>query len=410
MVAVDPRHAMRLLVGHGWQSLVVLGGCSWQRQGARRCMPMGHVGRRPIRVIWFAVVPQVGRATLATIIASQAIITGAFSLTRQAMQLGMSPGLHIRQTSDEEHGQIYVPAVNWAMMACTLALTYASDSADRLAGAYGAALSTTMLLTTALLYDVMCGGDQQRWRPGFMEVPGVGTALHAALAQGCLLDMADTAFFSAHDEVVRSETQPRQGGGDPAGVRIHVSEHAAGAGSACIALRTLPGGFPPGRATGRPSGHGGAEVVVFAHAVGILPPGRCPLVTGEGRDGLGRAAAKGSGSRGDGGLDAGEPFVRNRGGGAHAARRRELAGADGVAQDPNRHVQAMGGGVEAEVAAVGHGGDPLFCRVYHHHAVVMARGASTVGRRVGVHQGRKSDGWQFDRLVRDRVLGTMKGG
>jgi K+ transporter len=85
-------------------------------------------------------------ATLATIIASQAIITGTFSMTRQAMQLGWLPGVRIRQTSDEEYGQIYVPFVNWTMMAFTIALTVSFASSDRLAGAYGTAVSTTMLL------------------------------------------------------------------------------------------------------------------------------------------------------------------------------------------------------------------------------------------------------------------------
>jgi KUP system potassium uptake protein len=87
-------------------------------------------------------------ATGATIIASQAIITGSFSLTRQAMQLGWFPGLRIRQTSDEEYGQIYVPFVNWTMMLLTIALTVGFGSSGRLAGAYGTAVSTTMLLTT----------------------------------------------------------------------------------------------------------------------------------------------------------------------------------------------------------------------------------------------------------------------
>ena len=74
-------------------------------------------------------------ATVATIIASQAIITGSFSLTRQAMQLGWFPGLRIRQTSDEEYGQIYVPFVNWTMMLFTIALTVGFGSSGRLAGA-----------------------------------------------------------------------------------------------------------------------------------------------------------------------------------------------------------------------------------------------------------------------------------
>ena len=96
----------------------------------------------------WAVFPLVALATLATIIASQAIITGSFSLTRQAMQLGWFPGVRIRQTSADEYGQIYVPFVNWTLMLATIALTIGFGSSEALAGAYGTAVSTTMLLTT----------------------------------------------------------------------------------------------------------------------------------------------------------------------------------------------------------------------------------------------------------------------
>ncbi len=206
LLAIDPRHAVGFLARHGWGSLTVLGGVFLALTGAEALYAdMGHVGRNPIRAAWYglvlpalllsyagqtalllqgdlqaganpfwlaiphwAVVPMVVLATLATIIASQAIITGAFSLTRQAMQLGWLPGLRIRQTSDQEYGQIYVPFVNWALMAVTLALTVGFGSSDRLAGAYGTAVSTTMLLTTALLYCAMTG--QWRWSPPLAAV------------------------------------------------------------------------------------------------------------------------------------------------------------------------------------------------------------------------------------------------
>jgi KUP system potassium uptake protein len=152
---------------------------------------MGHFGARPIRLSWYAIVlpalllsyagqtalliekrviqgnpffhlaptwaiyPLVVLATVATIIASQSIITGSFSMTRQAMQLGWLPGFGIRQTSDKVYGQIYVPVVNWMMMAATVGITIAFRSSDRLAGAYGTAVSTTMLLTTCLLFAAM---------------------------------------------------------------------------------------------------------------------------------------------------------------------------------------------------------------------------------------------------------------
>ncbi len=192
VAAIDPSHAVGFLVRHGWSSFIVLGGVFLAITGGEALYAdMGNIGRNPIRVSWYglvlpalllsyagqtallietpsldgnpffklapawAVVPLVALATLATIIASQAIITGAFSLTRQAMQLGWFPGLLIRQTSDREYGQIYVPFVNWTMMLGTLALTFGFGSSDRLAGAYGTAVATTMLLTTALLFNAM---------------------------------------------------------------------------------------------------------------------------------------------------------------------------------------------------------------------------------------------------------------
>jgi KUP system potassium uptake protein len=123
-------------------------------------------------------------ATLATIIASQAIITGSFSMTRQAMQLGWFPGVRINQTSAEEYGQIYVPFVNWTMMFLTVALAVGFGSSDRLAGAYGTAVSTTMVLTTVLLHQVM----RRRWHWSLMQ---------AAAVTGILLTV-DLAFFGAN--------------------------------------------------------------------------------------------------------------------------------------------------------------------------------------------------------------------
>ncbi len=221
VLAIDPLHAVRFVVAHGWQTFIVLGGVFLAITGGEALYAdLGHFGRNPIRLSWYmvvlpglllcyagqtalllenpgldgnpffklapywAVVPLVVLATCATIIASQSIITGAFSLTRQAMQLGWFPGLNIRQTSDDEYGQIYVPAVNWTMMVCTLILTFTFGSSDRLAGAYGTAVSTTMLLTTALLFNAM--RDVWRWP--------VATAL--AVSGGFLL--IDLAFFGAN--------------------------------------------------------------------------------------------------------------------------------------------------------------------------------------------------------------------
>jgi len=221
VMAIDPRHAVGFLVQHGWHSFIVLGGVFLAITGGEALYAdMGHIGRNPIRSSWYgivlpalllcyagqtallmenpglegnpffklapawAVVPLVVLATFATIIASQAIITGAFSLTRQAMQLGWFPGLQIRQTSDKEYGQIYVPFLNWAMMLCTLGLTFSFGSSDSLAGAYGTAVSTTMLLTTALLYNAM--RDVWGW-PVWI----------AAIVSGVFL-VIDLGFFGAN--------------------------------------------------------------------------------------------------------------------------------------------------------------------------------------------------------------------
>ena len=219
--AINPLHCLRFIVTHGWHSFVVLGGVFLAITGGEALYAdLGHFGRKPIRGTWYcvvlpalllcyagqtalllenpgiqgnpffklaphwAVIPLVVLATLATIIASQAIITGAFSMTRQAMQLGWFPGLHIRQTSDEEYGQIYVPVVNWAMMICTLLLTFSFGSSDALAGAYGTAVSTTMLLTTVMLFSAM--HDIWRW------------PVAVALPTSLLFLLIDLGFFSAN--------------------------------------------------------------------------------------------------------------------------------------------------------------------------------------------------------------------
>jgi KUP system potassium uptake protein len=221
LAAINPFYALGFLVAHGWQSFIVLGGVFLAITGGEALYAdMGHIGRQPIRFSWYtvvlpalvlsyagqtgfllqnpnltgnpffelspqwAIIPLVVLATLATIVASQAIITGAFSLTRQAMQLGWFPGLNIRQTSDEEYGQIYVPFVNWCMMIGTLALTWGFGSSEKLAGAYGTAVSTTMLLTTALLYNAM--RDVWRW-----------PVVWAALVSGIFL-IVDLGFFAAN--------------------------------------------------------------------------------------------------------------------------------------------------------------------------------------------------------------------
>ena len=197
LTALDPRHAIGFLAHSGGNGMLVLGGVFLCITGGEALYAdMGHFGPGPIRLSWYAIVlpslllsyagqtalliqkgtiegnpffqlcptwgvyPLVFLAMIATIIASQSIITGSFSMTRQAMQLGWLPGFHIRQTSDKVYGQIYVPVVNWMMMVATIGITIAFGSSDRLAGAYGTAGSTTMLLTTCLLFTAM----RKTWR------------------------------------------------------------------------------------------------------------------------------------------------------------------------------------------------------------------------------------------------------
>jgi KUP system potassium uptake protein len=181
---------------------------------------MGHFGARPIRIAWSAIVfpslvlnyagqaalvlagasvndnifyqlcpaalllPIVGLATIATVIASQSIITGAFSMTRQAIQLGWLPRMHITQTSAEGYGQIYVGTVNWLLMIVTLALAIGFGKSDNLASAYGIAVSATMLMTSVLLFIAI------------REILGWGFLLSGSIAG--IFILVDAAFFVAN--------------------------------------------------------------------------------------------------------------------------------------------------------------------------------------------------------------------
>lgn len=221
IAAIDPRYGIRLLLGGHVAVLALLGGIFLCATGGEALYAdMGHIGRFPIRLAWYAVVlpslllnyagqtgvmlddnattanpffrlvpewglyPLVGLATCATIIASQAIITGSFSMTRQAMQLGWLPGFNIRQTSDKVYGQIYVPVVNLVMAAATIAVTLAFRTSDALAGAYGTAVSTTMVLTTLLLIRAMA----RIWK----------WPLAVVIAVAGTLIVIDTTFFAAN--------------------------------------------------------------------------------------------------------------------------------------------------------------------------------------------------------------------
>ncbi|MHB2166482.1 potassium transporter Kup [Alsobacter sp. R-9] len=192
IAAFDPRHALAFLAGNGKVGLVALGAVFLAVTGAEALYAdLGHFGRRPIQFAWLAVVfpaltlnylgqgalvmarpealenpffllypswallPMVALATMATVIASQAVITGAYSLTRQAVQLRLLPRLEIRHTSETHAGQIYMPQVNVLLLVGVLLLVFLFGSSSRLATAYGIAVTGTMLVTASLAFVVV---------------------------------------------------------------------------------------------------------------------------------------------------------------------------------------------------------------------------------------------------------------
>jgi KUP system potassium uptake protein len=219
--AFDPLYAIEYLYSGGYTSFLVLGGVFLCVTGAEALYAdMGQFGPKPIRLTWSALVfpclvlnyagqsalvlagaptdgniffrlcpsalllPMVALATIATIIASQSIITGAFSMTRQAIQLGWMPRLPIKQTSSSGYGQIYVGPVNWLLMLATLGLTVSFGKSDNLAAAYGVAVSMTMLMTSVLLFIAM----REVWH----------WSLPAAGAVACCFILVDSAFVAAN--------------------------------------------------------------------------------------------------------------------------------------------------------------------------------------------------------------------
>lgn len=197
LLALNPAYGIAFLFSNGYTSFLVLGGVFLCVTGAEALYAdMGHFGKKPIWLAWYGIVfpslllnyagqsalilagadskqnlfytlcppvlqvPLIILAALATIIASQAIITGAFSITRQAIQLGWLPRLRIKQTAAESYGQIYIGIINWLLMGVTIGLVVFFKSSDKLAAAYGIAVSLTMLMTTGLLFVAM----REVWR------------------------------------------------------------------------------------------------------------------------------------------------------------------------------------------------------------------------------------------------------
>ena len=221
LTAIDPRHAVTFFRDHGWHGFAVLGAVFLVVTGGEALYAdMGHFGKRPIRYAWFSLVlpalllnyfgqgallltnsaaaeqpffllapgwallPMVALATAAAIIASQALISGAFSLTQQAIQLGYCPRLDIEHTSHQEIGQVYVPQVNWALMFSTIAIVIGFGSSTALAAAYGIAVTLTMVITAVLLQVVAT--ERWGWPPA------------AAYAVTGLFLTIDLAFFGAN--------------------------------------------------------------------------------------------------------------------------------------------------------------------------------------------------------------------
>lgn len=198
--AINPWHGVDFFWTNGWEGFLVLGSVFLVVTGGEALYAdMGHFGKAPIRMAWFAVVlpalllnyfgqgallieipeavvnpfyrmtpdwalyPVVFIATFAAVIASQALITGAFSLTRQAVQLGYLPRVAIFHTSAGEIGQIYIPVINWLLMIACIALVLAFRTSSNLAAAYGVAVTTTMAITTILLFVI----QREHWHWSF---------------------------------------------------------------------------------------------------------------------------------------------------------------------------------------------------------------------------------------------------
>jgi KUP system potassium uptake protein len=231
LAALNPLHALRFLTTHATESFVVLGAVVLAVTGAEALYAdMGHFGKKPVRIAWFGLVapalvlnyfgqgallmaepgartnpfylllpgwalyPMVALATAATVIASQAVISGAYSMTRQAVQLGFLPRMTIVHTSAREYGQIYIPSVNWVLCAVVIGAVIGFGSSSRLAGAYGVAVTGTMLVDTLLTFFVI----RYAWKyplwvcllaTGFFLVIDVG------FFSATLLKIADGGWF-----------------------------------------------------------------------------------------------------------------------------------------------------------------------------------------------------------------------
>ncbi|WP_407316949.1 potassium transporter Kup [Pseudomonas sp. nanlin1] len=276
--ALNPYWAAHFFIVHPGLGVAILGAVVLALTGAEALYAdMGHFGRKPIARAWFglvlpalvlnyfgqgglllenpeaarnpfyllapswALIPLVALATLATVIASQAVISGAFSLTQQAIQLGYIPRMHIQHTSSNERGQIYIGSVNWALMAGVILLVLGFESSGALASAYGVAVTGTMLMTTILVSAVML--LLWKWPPVF-AVP---------LLVVCLL--VDGLFFAANVPKIV------QGGAFPilAGIVLFVLMTTWKRGKQLLVERIDEGGLP---------------LPIFISSIRVQPPHR----------------------------------------------------------------------------------------------------------------------------------------
>jgi len=209
LAAVNPAHAVGFFVEHRGYGFLVLGAVVLAVTGVEALYAdMGHFGRRAIRLAWFgfvlpalvlnyfgqgaliirdpaaianpfylqapewAIYPLIALATAATVIASQAVISGTFSITRQAIQLGYLPRMDIRYTSEKAIGQIYIPFMNWALLISVVALVLGFQSSSNLAAAYGIAVTGTMAIDTILAFTVVT--VLWRWHPALTAIGALG--------------------------------------------------------------------------------------------------------------------------------------------------------------------------------------------------------------------------------------------
>ena len=231
LAALNPLSALNFLTGQGWHLFVAVGAIVLAFTGAEALYAdMGHFGRRPIQYAWMAIVlpslalnymgqgallmrdpaalenpfyrlfptawliPAVVLAALATVIASQAVISGAYSMTRQIIQLGLLPRLQVHFTSAREAGQIYMPAVNWLLLVAVLLAVFGFGSSSALASAYGIAVTLTMFITTLLTFFVVRHAWHYSWGLA-ASATSVFLALDLLLVLACSLKFLQGGWF-----------------------------------------------------------------------------------------------------------------------------------------------------------------------------------------------------------------------